>query len=292
MSESDRGPRPLSSAARAWLDAYRELDDIPEPVRQRVLTRLTQPLPSRTRPLTWLAVATLGLAAGTILVLVWPAVHTATLDASESRSQAVSDHTSGSVQGRLESRAEASSETGMVREPSLQEGSQPDPQATATPGPSSDRTASEVGPAQPSATTGSTVHGGRKRRQGSSSRPIRRPVSEPDSNAAPPRRDGGPTSVGLPPRGDTESEHQVLGAAWSALAQGDLTEVRTLAREHARRFPRGMLVPEREAIEAIADCKATRDPARGAKFLQDHPRSPLAPHVQAVCGSLLDGTKD
>jgi len=102
-----------------------------------------------------------------------------------------------------------------------------------------------------------------------------RPVRDESPVAAPPE----PTSD------DLRGEQELLARGWQALAAGQAEAAVRDAGEHARRFPGGLLAPERRALEAAATCADA--PERGAElaraFLADHPRSPLARRVRDSC---------
>jgi hypothetical protein len=77
----------------------------------------------------------------------------------------------------------------------------------------------------------------------------------------------------------------------AALRDGDTQRVLMLVNDHERRFPIGMLAPEREAARALALCTGTNlfDAARiGQAFLDAHPRSPLAGRVRETCRIRVD----
>jgi outer membrane protein assembly factor BamD (BamD/ComL family) len=62
--------------------------------------------------------------------------------------------------------------------------------------------------------------------------------------------------------------------------------------DYDRRFAKGTLDQERQAIEAIARCQIRLDPtaqARAERFLRQSPESPLAERVRAAC-SKPEGT--
>jgi len=99
------------------------------------------------------------------------------------------------------------------------------------------------------------------------------------ARAASPRPAQGAPSIG--------AETALLLAAQSALHAGDSTKALSLLDEHAKRFPSGALVEERQASRVQALCMAgrtaeARDVARA--FLASHPGSPAAIQVRASCG--------
>jgi hypothetical protein len=58
-----------------------------------------------------------------------------------------------------------------------------------------------------------------------------------------------------------------------------------LVTEHAERYPRSVLIEERQAIELMAHCEAgTVDASeRARRFLQEHPKSVYATRVRELC---------
>jgi hypothetical protein len=83
-----------------------------------------------------------------------------------------------------------------------------------------------------------------------------------------------------------EAETRLVRAGVTARHSGDAARALALFDEHARLFPNGALAEERaaERVVALGDlhrCGEAR-PAI-ASFLRDHPTSPLAARVRAVC---------
>lgn len=138
---------------------------------------------------------------------------------------------------------------------------------------------------------------------GSSRPPVAVPVEavpvelEPEVRAAdaPARRHGGgtrshPAVSPVPSPADDvseastlDAERQLIARAWRALTSKDPDEALKVAQEHRTRFTRGVLAPERDAIEAIARCRRDSDVKIARRFLERHPRSPLADRVRAAC---------
>jgi hypothetical protein len=89
-------------------------------------------------------------------------------------------------------------------------------------------------------------------------------------------------------RGDElAAERAALDVARTALGRGDGANALTACDEHARRFPRGALAEEREAIavQALVLEQRTADArARAERFRKTHPRSILLPAVLAAAG--------
>ncbi|WP_434427829.1 hypothetical protein [Nannocystis pusilla] len=84
------------------------------------------------------------------------------------------------------------------------------------------------------------------------------------------------------PDTDLRGEQELLARGWQSLAGGDAGAAARDAGEHARRWPAGVLAPERRALEAAASCVADRGAELARAFLADHPRSPLARRVRDV----------
>jgi hypothetical protein len=81
---------------------------------------------------------------------------------------------------------------------------------------------------------------------------------------------------------DLDVELALLQDAHGALQMNDGARALRLLDEHARRFPNGALAEESEAARVFALREVGRaDEARdvAARFLREHPRSPLAPRV-------------
>ncbi|MFZ5891385.1 MAG: hypothetical protein ACOY0T_10065 [Myxococcota bacterium] len=97
-----------------------------------------------------------------------------------------------------------------------------------------------------------------------------------------------PNSERTPRTSETASnEFQLLRAARQALATNPARAL-ALTDEHARSFPRGMLIQEREAIaiESLARVGRQADAKlRAQRFLQRFPASPYAKRVEAAVPS-------
>jgi hypothetical protein len=78
------------------------------------------------------------------------------------------------------------------------------------------------------------------------------------------------------------SELELLEAMNAALARGDAAATLGLASEHARLYPAGALVEEREGARALALCLVgTTSVAQ--EFLNAHPGSPLVGRLRTAC---------
>jgi hypothetical protein len=87
---------------------------------------------------------------------------------------------------------------------------------------------------------------------------------------------------------DLSEERKILDDARAAFGRGDPEGAIAKARAHERRFPRGALSEEREAlwVQALAQAgKGDEARARAAKFEQNYPDSMLLPSVKAAAQS-------
>jgi len=79
-----------------------------------------------------------------------------------------------------------------------------------------------------------------------------------------------------------DAEAALVGQMDGALRAGDGARAMRLAAEHETRFPRGLLVEEREGTRVIARCLAG-SLSGAAPFLDAHPRSPMRARIVASC---------
>jgi len=84
---------------------------------------------------------------------------------------------------------------------------------------------------------------------------------------------------------ELRAEVALMDRARAALERDDARVLLRLTGEHARRFPAGALVEEREAWQAIAGCRLgdAGASARADRFLRTHPRSAQADKVRRAC---------
>jgi len=85
---------------------------------------------------------------------------------------------------------------------------------------------------------------------------------------------------------DPAAELALVSSMQLALRSGNASQALALANEHARRFPSGALVQEREGARAIARCQLAPPAGRGAilgAFEQRYASSPYAARVRAAC---------
>lgn len=102
-----------------------------------------------------------------------------------------------------------------------------------------------------------------------------------------------PPSVTAQPRSEERTaedplvvELRLMHEAQRAMAGGDGAEALAKVNEHAQRFPKGSLTPEREGTRVLALCATGRtEEARvaGTRFLNAYGRSPLAERVRHSC---------
>jgi hypothetical protein len=81
----------------------------------------------------------------------------------------------------------------------------------------------------------------------------------------------------------TEEEARVVTDLDTALRVGDMARATTLADEHARRFPNGMLRQEREGARVLIQCARSPNADAATTFLRAHPRSPMRARILAAC---------
>lgn len=88
---------------------------------------------------------------------------------------------------------------------------------------------------------------------------------------------------------DGRAELALIERMQAAMRAAKATEALALVAEHAKRWPHGVFVEEREAVRAIASCTLrSADAATHAQvFLSKHRRAPTAPRVAEVCAPLL-----
>ncbi len=97
-----------------------------------------------------------------------------------------------------------------------------------------------------------------------------------------------PVASAPAPRGDDlAAERAALDVARTALGRGDGANALAACDEHARRYPRGALSEEREAIAVqalVLEHRGADARARAERFRKTHPRSILLPAVLAAAG--------
>lgn len=126
------------------------------------------------------------------------------------------------------------------------------------------------------------------------------PASVPTTQPAPMRRGRAPSTgptgddevpisddAATPqlPGNDLAAERALLSRAWQALADDDLEGALTLVETHRRDFASGALVPERDALAAVARCRRSPAAAKAiaAEFAQGHASAALRTRVREAC---------
>ncbi|MCH9683061.1 MAG: hypothetical protein K0V04_16620 [Deltaproteobacteria bacterium] len=270
----ERPPAPLPRSTRALLAEFREAEGIPRDVEARIWAvvgaedapapRLDDSPPpaspsSDRRTLGWVA---LGAAIAAAVLMAWRlGVTTLQPDAAQSPPNAASmrgahDTADGRAHRTTVAPGRAAAGEVLAVEPEA-----PPPRAPAvTPSPSQ--------PEPPSAASREPSH-----RPPTPSRGVTKPPASEEPTNAP-----SVTST-------LAAERSMVARAWKALARGQTQVALDGAAEHARRFPAGLLAPERQAIDVIARCRrGDHDGASRARaFHRAHPRSPLAARIDDAC---------
>lgn len=305
MTEPQQPPEPLPDAIQAMLAGYREDEALAAAPRERIWKAVSAPqpparvfvrtreqvvVPARRRWLVGVAVAAAAVAMGWF-VGIEPQRADSAADADRHDAAAMSQR----GQGSTETASTRDSKRTGARGPSDDEAvhAQPDP-AQVDPEPSSDVDPTVVDAAATAAagdaadsTSPKGLGGTRRKGKTRSSKPARALSS--DSS---PELDSGAESAGLDPArapdptpSSLAEEQRLISGAWAALTSGDAAGALKTARAHRARFSDGVLLPERDAVIAIARCTLTPDdaPTILAGFAARHWRSPLATRVAAAC---------
>jgi hypothetical protein len=267
----------LHAVARELLAEYRELEDMPADARARVRRALAAGPRRRDSVVgmgtrSWVVWSLVGAAAGVALLLGLEAVapmfsaerEKAPLEVAPDRAD-----------------REAKSSRAGVRDPGDRARNGARSPAVATPG---DAVAPEANDTTPSSDTPvpKPDSSARERPRSESSRPRdRSPREQPRAE---------PTVA--PSASTLDAERRLIAQAWSDLTAGDPSAALRGATAHRDRFPSGVLVPERLAVEAIAHCKRDADDSRAHAFLKAHARSPLAARVRSACAITSAGSSD
>ena len=107
--------------------------------------------------------------------------------------------------------------------------------------------------------------------------------SAPSASASPPKRAPSPTPV----HSDPEAELRLIREAQAALGSNPARAL-SLAAEHARDFPRGVLSQEREvvSIDALNRLgRTTEARARAERFRKSNPGSAYLPRIERLVGA-------
>jgi hypothetical protein len=106
--------------------------------------------------------------------------------------------------------------------------------------------------------------------------PSARPVAIAAPPSAPPVRAAPSIASGRAGNDDLEAERALLDVARTALGRGDGSNALRAAEEHGRRFPRGILAEEREAMSIQALRLLHRDDEAEARLVQFRGRFPTS----------------
>lgn len=273
-----RAPAPLPGHARAMLTAYRDAESIPPEIEARIWSVVgaddapepafdpwDEPRP-RGADRRWLTYGAATLAAAAILLLAWRMG-----GSLAERRQPERTPGAAAMQGDAaipQGHAAPSTRQRTVAPPSPAPSTDPEP--TTDP--------STVAPSRPPSSTSPEASTPSPRSAPSSSDRPSTPTPIPGPRPTSPASDPEPSS-------SFAAERELVARAWRALALGEPARALEATAAHARRFPAGLLAPERDAIETIARCRQvpTHGPRRAAAFHRAHPRSPLAPRVDEAC---------
>lgn len=300
-----RPPAPLPRSVRAMLAAYRDAHELPDAARDRIWSVVgaddapapaldpaehpssaSDPAAARPRHARWLGWGAGALAAAAVLALAWQLGGTLAerRRAERAPDAAVMHGDGGSTQGHASPAAPRRPAPGRSEtEASIVEPDSAAP-SPALPGAASPALPGSMSPALPGSTSsappGSTAP--TPAPPGSTT-----PSPEPTTLEGEPPRSRHPEPTTPEPASTLAAERELVARAWGALALGETTPALEAAAEHARRFPAGLLAPERAAIETIARCRRgdADGPRRAAAFHRAHPRSPLAERVDEACAA-------
>jgi hypothetical protein len=119
-----------------------------------------------------------------------------------------------------------------------------------------------------------------------------KPVSAgPDHAGAAPSRRALAPEVPEPPSPSLATELGLLSQMHEAWRSGDVNAAARAIADHERRFPRGVLAEERDALKAMLACRNS-DAKRAAQYAADfaaaHPGSPHNGRVAAACRDKRD----
>jgi hypothetical protein len=109
--------------------------------------------------------------------------------------------------------------------------------------------------------------------------PEARAVSRPAPKEPLPAADSGGASD------DARAELAFMTRVQKTLQKAEPEQVLALAQEHARRWPHGTFVEEREGLRTIATCqtRAAQAVSVAREFTAAYPRSPMLANVVAAC---------
>ena len=112
-------------------------------------------------------------------------------------------------------------------------------------------------------------------------------VTEPAGPPGAPRASASAEATRAFEQDSIEEELALLRHAKQQLDRGDFGGAHTDLREHARRFPSGIVADERHALELLVECsvaKGTAPQSRVEHFISTHPRSIHRAAIARACG--------
>jgi tetratricopeptide (TPR) repeat protein len=112
--------------------------------------------------------------------------------------------------------------------------------------------------------------------------------SQPSAPVTPPERSGSTVSESSKPGNEIRQEVELLSKAQAALSRGRPQEALEALSEHARRFPRGVLIEERAATRARTLCALGRRQEAEAELTRMerlNPASAYLARARESCGS-------
>ncbi len=251
------------------LDAFREEEQIPGPLQQRVWDRVaadvaadSTPAGSSTRAYWARSAAAVGLLAAAALAVLWMGGRVLDVDGERATpNQAVHERAGESAGGVAHPRTSEPAKESRRRAPAP---TQPEEPSAAAP------TVAAVPVTEPADAQAQTPEPATASRR-----------NVPSTRRSPTPAPKAPASV------DTlAEENRLLAKARKALLDEQPERALTLLADHARRFAGGILVEERKALRAVALCDAGRndDGAAAARaFLRAHPKAALAQRVRSAC---------
>ncbi len=250
------------------LDAFREEEQIPGPLQQRVWDRVaadvaadSTPAGSSTRAYWARSAAAVGLLAAAALAVLWMGGQVLDVDGERATpNQAVHERAGESAGGVARPRTSEPAKESRRRAPAPTQPEEPSAAPTVTAVP-------VIEPADAQAQTPEPATASRR--------------GVPSTRRSPAPAPKAPATV------DTlAEENRLLAKARKALLDERPERALTLLADHARRFADGVLAEERKALRAVALCDAGRseDGAAAARaFLRAHPKAALAQRVRSAC---------
>jgi hypothetical protein len=110
-----------------------------------------------------------------------------------------------------------------------------------------------------------------------------KPAPPPSVAPAPVARPRASATTPAPVVDMLAEETAIISRARAAIERDADADALTALAEHARRFPSGAMVPERDAFTAIARCKSGARGSILATFTAAHPRSQYLERVRDAC---------